>query len=94
MVKVAITLPDDVFQAAEKMRLEGNAKLTRSEFFRAAVEEYVGRRTSKKESLEELKAFFDSETEDNLNEWVYQASMKTLAEVPWDEELEGEEPKQ
>ena len=94
MVRVAITLPDDVFQAAEKMRLESDAKLTRSQFFRAAVEEYVGRRTPTKESLDELKEFFDQETEANMNEWVYQVSMKTLAKVPWDEELEGEEPKQ
>lgn len=70
MVRVAITLPDNVFQAAEKMRLEGNAKLTRSEFFRAAVEEYVQRRTISEENMRKLETFFEQEKEGDLEEWL------------------------
>ena len=86
MVRVAITLPDDVFQAAEKMRLESDVKLTRSQFFRAAVEEYVGKRIPTKESLDELEVFFEQDTEDDLNKWVAAAAQYAFdAEDSWEE---------
>ena len=74
MVRVAITIPEDVFQAAEEMRLRSDGKVTRSEFFRRAVEEYLRRRTPTKENIEKLEAFFDQEKEGDLEEWVVAAA--------------------
>ena len=49
MVKIAISLPEEILQAVEKERLATG--LNRSEFFRRAVEEHL-RRVKEREDVE------------------------------------------
>ena len=88
MRKVVVTLPDDVFHAAEKARLESRVKLTRSQFFTVAMNEFLGRQPEREKGLELQEKFFAQEKDGDLEEWVTQASCTALAEIPWEEEPE------
>ena len=88
MARVDFILPDDVFEAAEKIRLGGKSALTQGQFYRLAVEEYVRLQTAARQNDYELDAFLSKEeTEEELMEWVREASLLTLADSPWDEDL-------
>ena len=90
MVRVAITLPDDVFEAAEKMRLGNDCKVSRSEFYRRAVEEYVQRRTISEENMRKLEAFFEQEKEGDLEEWLAVAAQYAFdPDDSWEEYYKG-----
>jgi Arc/MetJ-type ribon-helix-helix transcriptional regulator len=84
MAKIAISLPEETLQAVEKERLANG--LSRSEFFRRAVEEHL--RRIKERELEEqyIRGYRDNpETAEEL-EWVFKAGLEALAENPWEEE--------
>ena len=83
MAKIAISLPDEVYQAVEKERLAKG--VSRSEFFRRAAEDHL--RRAKERELEEqyVRGYLENpETPEEL-EWVFKAGLEALAENPWEE---------
>ena len=86
MAKIAISLPDEVLEAVEKERLGRSKVLSRSEFIKIAVQQYL--RTESERSLEEqyIRGYLEQpETEDELDRWVEQASIIGLREFYRDE---------
>ena len=86
MAKVAISLPDDVFEAIEKNRLA--IGITRSEVIRKAIEEYL--RHEKKRQLEDqyIQGYLDCpETAEEID-WVASAGLAALAGDSWEQEEE------
>ena len=55
MAKIAISLPDEVLQAVEKERLASG--LSRSEFFRRAVEEHLRRTNERADVLRYIRGY-------------------------------------
>ena len=86
MARIEISLPDDVFQAVDRLRRESKAQLTMSQFCRYAVIELLQKDADHKRNQRDLEEFFArEETEEELMEWVHQASLLTLAKSPWGE---------
>ena len=86
MARIAISLPDEVLEAVEKERLGRSEVLSRSEFIKRAVEQYL--RTESERTVEEqyIRGYLDHpETEEELDAWVDQASMTGLREFYKDE---------
>ena len=89
MAKIAISLPDEVLEAVEKERLGRSKFLSRSEFIKRAVEQYL--RTESERTMEEMEEQYirgyleHPETEDELDTWVDQASIIGLREFYRDE---------
>ena len=87
MAKIAISLPEETFQAVEKERLANG--MSRSEFFRRAVEEHL-RRVKEREDVEQyIKGYLKyPETKDEIA--LAEATLGyVMAENPWDDESEG-----
>ena len=87
MAKVAISLPDDVFEAVLLNSLA--IGITRSEVIRKAIEEYLLH--EKKRQLEEryIQGYLDCpETAEEIN-WVARAGNPALAGDSWELEEEG-----
>ena len=86
MARIAISLPDEVLEAVEKERLGRSKVLSRSEFIKRAVEQYL--RTESERTMEEqyIRGYLEHpETEEELDDWVDQASMIGLREFYKDE---------
>ena len=86
MARIAISLPDEVLEAVEKERLSRSKVLSRSEFIKRAVEQYL--RTESERTMEEqyIRGYLEHpETEEDLDAWVDQASMIGLREFYKDE---------
>ena len=91
MAKIAISLPDEVLEAVERQRLGRNKVLSRSEFIKRAVEQYLRTESQMAKSeatIEEqyIRGYLEHpETEEELDAWVDQASMIGLREFYKDE---------
>ena len=89
MAKIAISLPDEVLEAVEKERLGRSKVLSRSEFIKRAVEQYLrteSERTMKEMEEQYIRGYLEHpETEDELDTWVDQASIIGLREFYKDE---------
>ena len=86
MAKIAISLPDEVLEAVERERLGRGKVLSRSEFIKRAVEQYL--RTETERELEEryIRGYLEHpETEEELDAWVDRASISGLREFYKDE---------
>ncbi len=84
MAKIAISLPDDVFQDVEKERQASGE--TRSQFFRRAVTALLKQRRDREANEQYVRAYREMpETEEELG-WVETASQAVLKEYPWDDE--------
>ena len=82
MAKIAISLPDDVFQVIEKERLARGE--SRSAFFRRAVEAYLRRERERERDEQYVRAYqLYPETPEELA-WA-QLGLTALAQEPWDE---------
>ena len=57
MAKIAISLPEKVLQAVEKERLASG--LSRSEFFRRAVEEHLRRAKERADVLQDIRGYLE-----------------------------------
>ncbi len=79
-VKIAISLPEELLQAAEQ---ESRARgVTRSEFFRQAVEGALERR---QDAIERYMLSYQEQPErDDEIAAARQASSVTLAQEPWE----------
>ena len=86
MARVDFILPDDVFEAAEKIRLGGKSALTQSQFYRLAVEEYVRQQIERRLDEQYIKGYLEHPETPEEVEWVMQAGLPVLAENPWEED--------
>ena len=86
VVKIAISLPDDVLQAVEKEReISGES---RSEFFRRAVKALLKQKLREERDREYARAYREMpETEEELG-WLAASSQAVLVEYPWDDDGE------
>ena len=84
MAKIAISLPDDVLDAVEKERME--CGISRSEYFRRAVEEHLRRENEKEDVARYIRGYLDDpETPEELE------SARTLTHYAFDDDSWEEE---
>lgn len=84
MAKIAISLPDKVFQAIENERLASG--VSRSEFFRRVVEEYLHRR-GEKEAIEQYIRGYQQYPETAEEIALAESTLaRVLAENPWEDD--------
>ena len=86
MAKIAISLPDEVLEALETERLGRSKVLSRSEFIKRAVEQYL--RTESEKSLEEqyVRGYLDHPETTEESEWLDVAAAEVFANNPWSQE--------
>ena len=77
-MKTAISLPDDVFERAE--RLVKRAHRSRSELYAAALREYVARHSPDEVTEALNRVYADNES---VDEFVAKAARRTLESVEW-----------
>lgn len=86
MVKITISLPDEMLQAVEKER--DSSGESRSQFFRRAALALIKQNQRNEQDREYVRAYREMpESEEELG-WVAAASRAVLAEYPWDADLE------
>ena len=85
MAKIAISLPDEVLKAVEKERLGRSKVLSRSEFIKRAVEQYL--RTETERTLEEqyIRGYLEHPETADESEWLDEAAAQVFANNPWGE---------
>ena len=83
MAKIAISLPDDVLHAVEKERKESG--ISRSEFFRKAVEEHLRREHEKELEKQYVRGYLENPESPEEMEWILQAGLEALTELPWED---------
>ena len=83
MAKIAISLPDEVLEAVEKERLSHSTVLSRSEFIKRAVQQYLRSETEK--SLEEqyIRGYLEQPETAEESECLSEASSEVFANNPW-----------
>ena len=86
MAKIAISLPDEVYQAVEKERLATGE--SRSQFFRRAVEERLRRAKEQKDVEQYIRGYqMYPETKEEIA--LAEATLGyVMAENPWDDETD------
>ena len=86
MAKIAISLPDEVLEAVEKERLGRNKVLSRSEFIKIAVQQYL--QTESEKSLEEqyIRGYLEHPETAEESGWLDQAAAEVFAGNPWKQE--------
>ena len=75
-----------MFNAVEKNRLETG--MSRSQYFRKAVEEYLRREEERELEEQYIKGYLNHPETPEEMEWVHQAGLEVLAKGPWEEEDE------
>ena len=86
MTKIAISLPDGVFQAIERARKARGE--SRSEFLRKAVEAYFRREQERKDVEQYIRAYQQHpETEEEIS-LAESTAQTALAENPWEDGAE------
>lgn len=84
MAKIAISLPDEVLQAVENERLASG--VSRSEFFRRVVKEYLHRR-DEKEAIEQYIRGYQQYPETAEEIALAESTLaRVLAENPWEDD--------
>ena len=78
-MKTAISVPDDVFEEAE--RLVRQTKRSRSELYTLALTEYLARHAP--DRITEAMDRVVSEVGEEVDEFVAEASRRTLSRVEW-----------
>lgn len=78
-MKTAISIPDDVFEGAE--RLARRTRKSRSQLFSDAVREYVARHSP--EEITEAMDRVCTELDQPTDEFVFAASRRTLERSEW-----------
>ena len=86
MAKIAISLPEEVLQAVEKERLASG--VSRSEFFRRAVEEHLRRATEREDVLQYIRGYLEY-PETRHERAVAESTLHyAFEEESWDEEFD------
>jgi antitoxin MazE6 len=78
-MKTAISLPDDVFEEAE--RLVRQTKRSRSELYTLALTEYLARHAP--DRITEAMDRVVSEVGEEVDEFVAEASRRVLSRIEW-----------
>jgi metal-responsive CopG/Arc/MetJ family transcriptional regulator len=78
-VKVAISLPDPLFEAAERLAKE--LKKPRSQLYAEAISEYLGNRDNSM-ITEKLNAVYSEETS-SVDEALQRAQLETMSDEAW-----------
>lgn len=86
MAKIAISLPDEVLEAVEKERLGRSKVLSRSEFIKRAVQQYL--QTESENSLEEqyIRGYLQQPETAAESEWLEETAAEVFANNPWKQE--------
>ena len=86
MAKIAISLPDEVLEAVEKERLGRARVVSRSEFIKRAVQQYL--ETESERSLEEqyIRGYLDQPETEDESKWLDGAAAEVFARNPWRQE--------
>ena len=85
MAKIAISLPDDVYQAVEKARLANGE--SRSQFFRRVVEAYLARERERKAIEQYIRGYQQyPETKEEV-ELAESTLQYAFDEDSWEEEF-------
>ena len=86
MAKIAISLPDEVLEAVEKERLGRSQVLSRSEFIKRVLQQYL--RTESEKSLEEqyIRGYLEQPETAEESEWLSVAAAEVFANNPWTQE--------
>ena len=86
MAKIAISLPDEVLEALERERLGRSKVLSRSEFIKRAVEQYL--QTESERMLEEqyIRGYLEQPETAGESEWLDRAASEVFANNPWKQE--------
>ena len=86
MAKIAISLPDEVLEAVEKERLGRSKVLSRSEFIKRALEQYL--RTESERTMEEqyIRGYLEHPETPEEVEWMAEAAAHVFANNPWSQE--------
>ncbi len=86
MAKIAISLPDEVYQAVEKARLAKGE--SRSQFFRRAVEAFL-RREQEREAIEQYIRGYQQYPETKEEIALAESTLGyVMAENPWEDEAD------
>ena len=92
MAKIAISLPDEVFQRIEEERQARGE--SRSEFIRRAVDAFLRRQREREMDEQYVRAYTEMpETADEIAdiEGVYAAGLASFAADPWEDGDAGDE---
>ena len=86
MAKIAISLPDEVLEAVERERLGRSKVLSRSEYIKRALQQYL--RTESERSLEEqyIQGYLEHPEIVEESEWLDKAAAEVFANNPWRQE--------
>ena len=86
MAKIAISLPDEVLEAVEKERLGRSKVLSRSEFIKRALEQYL--RDEIERTLEEqyILGYLEQPETAEESEWLDEVATEVFANNPWKQE--------
>ena len=83
MAKIAISLPEGVYEALEKSRAKRG--VSRSEYIRDAVEERLRREKQQADIERYIQGYLrDPETPEEMA-WVEQVGVEALASLPWED---------
>ncbi len=80
-MKTAVYIPDNIFALAEKIAHQ--LKVTRSEFYARAIEEYL--KDKKEENVtQQLNALYEDQTNPSvMDKGLYQAQLKIVQKEEW-----------
>jgi metal-responsive CopG/Arc/MetJ family transcriptional regulator len=78
-MKIAISIPDDVFRDAEQLAAE--LQCSRSQLYSRAVREYVAHRSADKVT-KALNAVYDDDQEEE-REWARAAGARVMERTEW-----------
>ena len=83
MAKIAISLPDEVLEAVEKERQNGSKVLSRSEFIKKALQQFL--RTESERGLDEqyIRGYLEHPETPEETEWLDEAAAEVFASNPW-----------
>ncbi len=81
-VKVAISLPQELFAAAERARREGG--VSRSELFRRALESFLRRRREERAVERYVRGYLEHPESDQEVAAIHAVSADALATERWD----------
>ena len=87
MAKIAISLPEQLLKDIEKER--GSCGVTRSEFLRRAVEQYLRREREREDVEQYIRGYLEHpETEEEIG--LAESTLgDALADNPWEDDFQG-----
>ena len=87
MARIGISIPDGLLESLDTQRQRNGRGVSRSKFINHALVVYLRVEAERQRQIEaEMAAFWErEETEEELDEWVSQASLAAMAEIYRDE---------